>query len=88
AEEKAASASSSAAVPTGGLVGSGNGPAGGGQSAQQGVAPAALQIVIPEPLDEDQGPVIEDLAIVDLMFEPGKLLPLGSPEAEAYQRMS
>jgi hypothetical protein len=36
--------------------------------------------------DEEDVPVYE-AAVIDLMFEPGKLLIVGSPQANAYQRM-
>ena len=37
--------------------------------------------------EEEEHPSLEDTAIIDLMFEPGSILLLGTPAANAYQRM-
>lgn len=44
-----------------------------------------VSIVLPEPID-DEGPILEEPAIVDLMFDPGRLMIVDSPEADIYQR--
>ncbi|KAI9005293.1 armadillo-type protein, partial [Gaertneriomyces semiglobifer] len=46
-----------------------------------------VPVSVPQPVDDDESYLVEE-CIVDLMFEPGRLLPLGSPEAESYQRFT
>ncbi|KAI9103767.1 armadillo-type protein [Phlyctochytrium arcticum] len=48
-------------------------------------AETIVPITIPDPC-EDPSSIPDGEAIVDLIFEPGRLLELGSPEAEMYQR--
>ena len=47
---------------------------------------SARQASLMEDDEEEDVPVYET-AVIDLMFEPGKLLIVGSPQANAYQRM-
>ncbi|KAJ3050913.1 Armadillo repeat-containing protein 3 [Rhizophlyctis rosea] len=49
--------------------------------------PVLKDFAIPPP-KEDVGPAPVGPVIVDLMFEPGRLLGVGSVEAEAYQHLS
>ncbi|KNC96000.1 uncharacterized protein SPPG_08599 [Spizellomyces punctatus DAOM BR117] len=71
---------------TGGLVGSAAGNATVATTVP--VPPATLvPITLPDPAD-DVVPMPEEKAIVDLMFDPGRLLIVGSPEADMYQRFS
>ncbi|KAJ3037305.1 Armadillo repeat-containing protein 3 [Rhizophlyctis rosea] len=66
--------------------------AGGPQQQQQPAQQAApaqtllKEFVLPS-AEEDFGPAPQGPVIVDLMFEPGRLMSVGSKEAEAYQRL-
>ncbi|KAJ3147567.1 Armadillo repeat-containing protein 3 [Geranomyces michiganensis] len=90
----------SAGASVSGTSGAGPAPAGGlvGTAAAQGGAaavaspppplpPATLVPVVVPPIVEDLDEMPEEETLVDLMFEPGRLMLVGSAEADAYQRL-
>ncbi|KAJ3020782.1 Armadillo repeat-containing protein 3 [Thoreauomyces humboldtii] len=74
------------AIAAGGLVGSGANVAGLGAPVPPVTLATLVPISIPVPTD-DADPAPEEETLVDLMFEPGRLILVGSSEANAYQRL-
>ncbi|KAI8818033.1 armadillo-type protein [Fimicolochytrium jonesii] len=78
---------SGGANAAGGMAGSGTPSTATAQGPQVTQPTTLVPIVIPEPV-ADEAPLSEEKTIVDLMFVPGRLMLIGSPEADQYQRLT